>query len=227
MRRVSYVIGPERGYLDPGEEVFREYGVVPTTIHDIDRLSDGSLLMRYGMCGDRDRLRECLEQSGGKVVDYRIADADGTLQLQINYHPSDLVEDLLALHREYAVLMEFPLEFVDPETSTLRVVEVGPEDDLGELVSSTADVVDLTVESVEHYRPISERPYARLTERQQEVLRAAVAAGYYELPRRTSYEEIAATLDCSASAVGQHLRRIEARLVDAAVPECEVPTPRG
>ena len=227
MRRVSYVIGPERGYLDPGEEVFREYGVVPTTIDDIDRLSDGSVLMRYGMRGDRDRLRESLEHSDGKVVDYRIADADGTLQLQINYYPSDLIEDLLALHREYAVLLEFPLEFVDPETSTLRVVEVGPEEDLRELVSATEDIVDLTVESVEHYRPISERPYGRLTERQQEVLRAAVAAGYYDLPRETSYEEIAATLDCSASAVGQHLRRIEGHLVDAAVPECEVPTSRG
>lgn len=46
----------------------------------------------------------------------------------------------------------------------------------------------------------------RLTDRQLEVLRAAYEAGYYERPRATTGEEIAAELDISVATFSQHVR---------------------
>ncbi|OLZ39885.1 hypothetical protein A6E15_02320 [Natrinema saccharevitans] len=49
------------------------------------------------------------------------------------------------------------------------------------------------------------------------MLRVAVEEGYYEEPRKVTYGDIAARLDCSAGTVGQHLRRIEARLMSSLI----------
>lgn len=53
-----------------------------------------------------------------------------------------------------------------------------------------------------------------LTDRQREVLEVAHELGYYDRPSRASQEAIAAELGCSASTVGEHLRKAEKRLVE-------------
>lgn len=37
--------------------------------------------------------------------------------------------------------------------------------------------------------------------------------GYYEVPRRTTYEEIAEEVELSQSTVGDHLQKIEAEIL--------------
>ncbi|MFD1513521.1 helix-turn-helix domain-containing protein [Halomarina rubra] len=56
---------------------------------------------------------------------------------------------------------------------------------------------------------------AGLTDRQREALLAAYEAGYFDEPRLSSLEDIASTLDISATAVGRRLRRGTAGLVEA------------
>lgn len=53
----------------------------------------------------------------------------------------------------------------------------------------------------------------RLTERQRDVVRAAVAAGYYEWPRETSGEELAERLDIAGATLHEHLRAAENALM--------------
>lgn len=53
-----------------------------------------------------------------------------------------------------------------------------------------------------------------LTDRQQEVLKAAHAMGYYDIPRQTTSEELAEHLDLEKSTVLEHLRRAEHNLVN-------------
>ena len=67
--------------------------------------------------------------------------------------------------------------------------------------------------------PVDERPavWDRLTDRQQEVLRAAYHAGYYEWPRETTAEELADALGVSSPTLGQHFRKAHARLVSGLV----------
>ena len=52
-----------------------------------------------------------------------------------------------------------------------------------------------------------------LTERQREVLQTAFRQGYYEIPRRTTTEEIAATVGVERRTAEEHLRRSENKLI--------------
>ncbi|EMA38756.1 helix-turn-helix domain-containing protein [Halobiforma nitratireducens] len=56
-----------------------------------------------------------------------------------------------------------------------------------------------------------------LTARQREVLSLAVDRGYYELPRETTTEELAAGLEVGRRTVEDHLRRAERKLLPSLV----------
>lgn len=53
-----------------------------------------------------------------------------------------------------------------------------------------------------------------ITDRQLEVLRAAIDLGYYEAPRRIATEELARRLDITPSTLKEHLRKAEEALVN-------------
>ena len=59
----------------------------------------------------------------------------------------------------------------------------------------------------------TERPLDRLTDRQQEVIQTAYDMGYYEVPRETSTEAVAAELEIDPSTVAEHLQRAERNLL--------------
>ena len=52
-----------------------------------------------------------------------------------------------------------------------------------------------------------------LTDRQREVLETALAAGFYEVPRRATLADVAAAVDVDTSTASEIVRRGEARLV--------------
>jgi predicted DNA binding protein len=219
MRYASYLITPDRGYFDLGEEVFREHGVVLRTIEDVSILTDGSFVMLYEVTGSAKAIDESLALAGEKVIGYDTAGTDEIRRLQVHYHPSDTIRRLFDLHRSYATHLEYPLEFVRTDRSSLRVSLLGPESELQEQITETREAIDVTIERVSSYEPAASREFGTLTERQREVLRTAVEKGYYDVPRKVTYEDIATDLDCSAGAVGQHLRRIESELLTGVVPQ--------
>lgn len=53
-----------------------------------------------------------------------------------------------------------------------------------------------------------------LTERQLDVLQRAIGAGYYESPRRTSTEALAAEFGVTRSTLEEHLRKAERRVLE-------------
>lgn len=55
-----------------------------------------------------------------------------------------------------------------------------------------------------------------LTAKQREAAILAVDEGYYQTPRQTTLEELAATLGISKSALSQHLNAVESKLTTAA-----------
>jgi predicted DNA binding protein len=59
----------------------------------------------------------------------------------------------------------------------------------------------------------TDREVRLLTDRQRELLEAAVREGYFEVPRECTLSELAATLDVDGSSASETLRRGEARLV--------------
>lgn len=71
----------------------------------------------------------------------------------------------------------------------------------------------------------SKPPGDGLTDQQQEALRTAYELGYFDIPRQTSLEEVAAELEISASSVSERLRRAETQLIEETVATTWPPLP--
>jgi len=218
MKEVAFRLTPERGYFDRGERALWEVDVYFEAIRSFEFQADGSVVVVYEVDGDAETLRRCLDAVPEKVRDASITDGDDTLVAQLHFHPDEPFAELLSIQQSFGVSVEFPIQFVGHEPSTLELVETGTQEALRKRLAETRELADVHVEYVRHHDPGTERRFGDLTDRQQEVLLAAVECGYYRNPREATHEEIAAELGCSASVVGQHLRRIEQRLVSATVP---------
>ena len=64
-----------------------------------------------------------------------------------------------------------------------------------------------------------------LSPRQLEVLSRAIEEGYYDSPRSCTIEELAALDPANTSTVGEHLRRSEAKILQAIAPMLDRPAP--
>jgi len=102
------------------------------------------------------------------------------------------------------------------------VAEILPGEDASALVSGFLDAhaAELVAKrrktdptALVGEREIRTSILARLTDRQREVLFAAFDAGYYERPRETTGEALAAELDISPPTFQQHLRAAERKVV--------------
>lgn len=217
MRYVTYVLTARRGYFDPGEALLRECGVTLRTIQDIDYLTDGTIVTRREIQGDRGDIVRALEHPDSRIFEYLLSDVDGGTILQMHYQPSELTSDLLEIHQRHAVLLDYPMEYTGPGNTRLRVSQIGCESELQSLVAETRGIVDLEIERLGRYDPSDGQPLVELTDRQREVLSVAIEAGYYQEPREVTYQDLADQLGCSAGTVGQHLRRIESQLMSTVI----------
>jgi hypothetical protein len=106
------------------------------------------------------------------------------------------------------IVAEIPPRY-DPGTIVDSFLEKYPD---GELVCKRTEesFTPIFTEST-----VEELLQTALTERQQEVLRAAFDAGYYEWPRERTGEDIAAALDISSATFSEHIHAAERNLLAA------------
>ncbi len=110
------------------------------------------------------------------------------------------------------------LERTEAERGRVRLSLVtsrgGSIGDLSEAVGKVFDGASVTTVRSDHANEAAERtdPTASLTDRQRQVLEVALEAGYFERPRTTNTEELAASLDISRATVTQHLRAAERKV---------------
>jgi len=89
----------------------------------------------------------------------------------------------------------------------------GPQDAIAETIEEYERAgVDVSLETLRDYE-YTPGPIASLTERQQEVLATAYEAGYFEVPRQTTTEDLAETLAVDSSTVSEHLVRAQRNLL--------------
>lgn len=84
---------------------------------------------------------------------------------------------------------------------------------LRRVLDGTEELVDTELERTGQYQLESRRLRSVLTDRQREILIAAVEQGYYTVPRQASIREIADDVDLSVATVVEHLQKIEARIL--------------
>lgn len=96
---------------------------------------------------------------------------------------------------------------------------VGDTEGLQRAVDDSPDAMDIDIEEIGRFRGRLDGIETMLSERQREAVEAAIALGYYEQPREATQADVAAELDCSPQTVGTHLRKAEAKVMQAVLSE--------
>ncbi|WP_255149553.1 helix-turn-helix domain-containing protein [Halorarius halobius] len=211
MRYVKVFLSPEDGDLHPAADDLAEHpDVTRESIQHLNLLNDGTAVTLSRLRGDRASLEEIL---GGTddIMRYDVSEAGEELQAYIHFVPNATTHALMELTREHELVLDTPIEY-NPDGS-IRVSVIGQDDVVQNAIEHVPDNVRLELEQLSDYDPELRELSSLLTERQREILDAAVEVGYYKVPRNATHEDIAERVDISTTTVGEHLRKIEARLL--------------
>lgn len=97
-------------------------------------------------------------------------------------------------------------------TMSFRIV--GDPEPLQTALDDSPPGVRVQIDEIESV-PDESAPESKLSKRQREALECAREAGYYDHPRRATHADVADELGCTPQTAGEHLRKAEAKLVDA------------
>ena len=215
MRYVRTVVIPREGWLHPiDRKLAEEPSVTRELLHNISLLDDGTAIVLYQLTGDVDRL-EAIGDSP-EIIDYHLSANDDRITVYAHFEANDTVRELLTLFREHELVLDMPLEYT--ARGGLRATIIGDESVIREVIPKAPDGVAFNLEQIGDYEPEEERLFSMLTKRQQETLKAALEVGYYRVPREATHKDIAEYLDRSDGTVGEHLRKIEAKVMTAISP---------
>lgn len=214
MRYATVVISPDGDGLQPTDEALtNEPAVTRDAIHQINLLSDDTCVTLYGVRGDLDRADDILAAQPDVVAHDVSGDREGLAY--IHFRPTETVARLLSIVQDNEIVLQTPIDTLDD--GGVRVTLVGDDETIQRVVDSIPDSLRLSLEGIGDYHPDSGQLFSVLTERQQEILEAAVELGYYEEPRGATHEEIARAVGVSAGTVGEHLRKVEGKVLASLV----------
>lgn len=207
MRYVTVVAYPNEEGINRLDRRVIELGLEYRAIHRMELLADDSVAMFAEGRGDVEGLRQILSESS-EVFEFSVSgDKDGFFSYT-RYAADDLTRMLMEDRRESSYLIDMPIEHTTD--GGLRVTYIGTEAAFTDALSEQPEGVRIEVERTGTYTPGPRHIASRLTERQREVLRAAITLGYYQEPRKATHDEIAAVAGLSETTVGEHLRKVEA-----------------
>lgn len=211
MRYVTVRVTPTEGraFHPLGQQLADEPAVTREALHKVQLLDDGTGVMLAEDRGDEGRYREILRTSE-YVHGFDITAGDGWWYSYIHFEPNDAVREMVERRRESPVVTEMPVE-ICPDGAQI-VTLLGTDEALAQVVVDAPDVYETEVVEVGDRQPDARDPFACLTERQREILDAALDCGYYRNPRGATQEDVAAAVGATPSTVGEHLRKIEARV---------------
>jgi hypothetical protein len=211
MKRVQFSVSYPDRFVHPLHR--RVTGDTPITRAELLMWSPTADATTLFWCdGDRAATERALADVGSLVESSFVEEAEGTyafLRQEAYEFPAALLETIA----HSRVIFLPPVVFL--ETGAVRFEAVGEAAALGAFHDDLSELGDLSIERVHAFE--RQRAPSRLTDRQRAALEAAVAAGYYAVPREGSVADVAAALDCSRSTAGELLRKAEASVIEAFV----------
>jgi len=113
-----------------------------------------------------------------------------------------------------ALVADGPPEFVG--VNKMKVSLVGEESELKSFLRyAEATKMAPKVLGLASLKPRSEPAFSSLPPKQKQSLLAAYSLGYYDIPKRISSKELAKLLKIKKSALSEHLRKAEKRILDS------------
>lgn len=211
MRYVKIVLVPEDADPHPAAHPLGEDpDLRREAILYFNLLADGTAVTLSRLHGNRDRLVETLDSTDA-ILRYDVTEQNGALHAYIHFEPNETARGLLELTQRHELVVDTPIEYgLD---GSLRVAVIGDDDMVKRAIDDVPETIRVELQQLSDYDPELRELASLLTERQQEILDAAVRVGYYEVPRQATHEDIAAELELSTTTVGEHLRKIETRVL--------------
>ena len=186
MRRLTVIVDPGDhrlvsvfGTLD-SERVKREY------LHHYNLLTDGTVVMLFQFRGDFDYARTVFGASSS-VIQYDIPEQEDSL-VYLHCEMNEALTSLLSTLQKSEAIMAMPVEFLSDDR--LRLTFIGEHEPLQRILGRVSEFVDIEIERIGEYGSEG-RLSSVLTDRQKEILTIAIELGYYEIPRRTTIQDIA------------------------------------
>jgi predicted DNA binding protein len=197
-----------------GDELHREPAVQRERIHRVDLLADGTGVMLAEASGDRERYEAILADST-YVHEFAVTGAEGRWYSYTHFEPTETTRAMMEQRRENELMLDFPVAVT--EDGSLELTLLGSQEAFGNASATAYEGWDVEVVEIGDQPPTLSTLFASLTSRQQEVLEAAVELGYYESPRGATQADVAEAVGGTASTVGEHLQKVEARVFQAFV----------
>lgn len=177
-----------------------------------DAYADGTGVFLYTCRGDPAAALEVVADHG-HVKGYDLLDVDEeSFHLYAYVGPGEPAGTLLGIVQTYRLMVDTPIAFVD---EGILATIVGDHEMFRQALEDLPASLGISIEQVGTYTPGGRNVISKLTARQREVFEAAIDAGYYEIPREVTQEDLAAELDVSVSTVDEHLRKTEAKVISA------------
>lgn len=213
MRYFKLHLTPPDGAFHPVDRVMAEKADVQReALLHLNLLQDGTGVALYLLRGAPDGLEAALADQQA-ALSYDVFNVDGgVFNVHLHFEPDSPATDLLRIAEEHKLIVDPPLEFT--RNGGLLISVAGTQDAIRRAAENLPESVGrVTLERMGEYDPERDSFVEALTMRQRDVLATAVELGYYSTPRAVTHEDIAEELDCSAGTVGEHLRKVEAKVL--------------
>lgn len=222
MRYVTFQLIPEGGYLHPFGTVVRDDSeITRRAVHHFNPVSKEHMAILAEFDGPIQRLREAVDDHS-RIISSNVTSSGSTVFVYAHFRPDEWTRQLYNVSNKREIFVDTPMYYTDD--GSLEITIIGELEEIRGSVLELPDGVGLELLSTGQYSPEGEGLYERLTPRQQETLRAAVEVGYYEEPREVTYEDVAEELGIAAGTVGEHLRKIESKILKGVLPGRSLPT---
>jgi predicted DNA binding protein len=207
MRYLEGTLRPERGYFHEFDQVVRaEPSIAAEAIHQLTLMEDETLVLLYELDGAPAAVESFLDKHF-EAITYQTSKMGENRLVYAHIKPSPIVSNLVQVPQRSGIVIDYPMVFLDE--GSLRVRLVGEESALQRAVSELSAIVQVDIKRLGRYAPETERLFVQLTDRQQEILLTAVEAGYYDVPKGATYQDIADMIGLTVATVGEHLHKIE------------------
>ncbi|WP_248910778.1 helix-turn-helix domain-containing protein [Halocatena marina] len=226
MRYITIVVAPTEEYLrsrghqqmleraDGLREIWIDDTLVATqeAVQYANLLDDGTVVGIARFRGDADRFT-AIEDEYPEIISCTVTGGE-TWLAYTHYEPDELETALYELIDTEAISIDWPTK---DTADGMELTLFGEDAALRQLIAGIPDELDVTLERTGEYQPAMDDPAEQLTDRQQEIVQAAIAAGYYDIPRGTTQRDLATDLGLSQRTIGEHLRRAEAKIIQSVV----------